>query len=145
MKTLYTAFKGINNTSCQLVKALKSEYLLLTNSFPGLEHDISGINETYDAVIMFGVDKSLTNSIRIEGCAKYNGEIIHSSFNMGSITHNCDEIMIPYRVSLSPTKYLCNAAYWHMLRKFSNTVFIHIPSLGGMEPDFMKSLIDLFE
>ncbi len=37
MKTLYTAFKGKNNTSYQLVSRIDNNLLFLTNSFTGLE------------------------------------------------------------------------------------------------------------
>ena len=37
MKTLYTAFKGKNNTSYQLVSRIDNNSLFLTNSFTGLE------------------------------------------------------------------------------------------------------------
>lgn len=143
MKTLYTAFKGKNNTSFQLASTSKGDCLLLTNSFQGIKRDISKLNSPYDVVIMLGVDKTLTDCIRFEGCAEYNGELIYSTLNLESITHKCDEMMIPYHISFKPTQYLCNAAYWHMLHKVSNTIFIHIPSTKGMNPTLMNLLIDL--
>lgn len=143
MRTLYTAFKGKNNTSYQLVTALNKPFMLLTNSFQGVERDIENINEHYDAIIMIGVDKDLKSSIRFEKCAEYNGEMQHTDFDIDTLTQKCDTMSIPYHISDKPTKYLCNAAYWHMLRKFPNTIFIHIPSIGKMNPEFMKSLIDL--
>lgn len=143
MKTLYTAFKGTNNTSCQLVSALKREALLLTNSFQGIERDISKLNDTYDSVIMLGADKTLSNCIRFESCAGHNGELVYSTFDMEPLTRKCNEMMIPYHISFTPAKYLCNYAYWYMLHNVSNAVFIHIPSIGEMNPDFMKLLIEL--
>lgn len=41
MKILFTAFKGVHNTSFQLVDQTAANYILLTNSFQGLEKDIS--------------------------------------------------------------------------------------------------------
>lgn len=49
-----------------------------------------------------------------------------------------------YYISKAPTKYLCNAAYYHMLKKNPNTVFIHIPSLKGMNETLMNKLADIF-
>ena len=43
MKILFTAFKGIHNTSFQLVSKLGGNSILLTNSFQGLEKDISSV------------------------------------------------------------------------------------------------------
>ncbi|MBR5540007.1 MAG: hypothetical protein IKU56_01330 [Clostridia bacterium] len=144
MKTLYTAFKGKNNTSYQLVAAINGESLLLTNSFQGIERDIVDLCSNYDAVVMFGVDKTLVNCIRIEGCAEHNGETICSSYDIKLFAQKIIRAKIPHNISYKPTKYFCNFAYWHMLHRVPNTVFIHIPSIGRMTPDFMKILIDLF-
>ena len=59
MKILFTAFKGVHNTSFQLIDQTAANYLLLTNSFQGLERDISFISDDYSTVYMFGVDKKL--------------------------------------------------------------------------------------
>ena len=59
MKILFTAFKGVHNTSFQLVDQTAANYILLTNSFQGLEKDISFISSDYSIVYMFGVDKKL--------------------------------------------------------------------------------------
>ena len=40
MKILFTAFKGVHNTSFQLVDQTAANHILLTNSFQGLEKDI---------------------------------------------------------------------------------------------------------
>ena len=55
-----------------------------------------------------------------------------------------NESNISYYISKAPTKYLCNAAYYHMLKKNPNTVFIHIPSLKGMNETLMNKLADIF-
>ena len=144
LRTLYTGFKGIGNTSFQLVRALNAEHYLLTNSFKGIEQDITKLNDIYNAIVMFGVDKTLHNCIRIESCAQHNDSLRFSSFQVDTITKKCDCAMIPYSVSQTPANYLCNYAYWCMLHKNANAVFIHIPSAGKMDPSFMQSLIDLF-
>lgn len=74
MKTLYTAFKGKNNTSYQLVSRIDNNSLFLTNSFTGLEKDITRFDCDFDAVYMFGIDKNLVDKIRIDLCACYNSE-----------------------------------------------------------------------
>lgn len=140
MKILYTAFKGKNNTSYQLVSRINSNSLFLTNSFAGLEKDISGVEAVYDTVFMFGIDKNLVDEIRIETCAFYNGELIHTAFELQPLERKLNDLKIQYAVSNKPTRYLCNAAYYHMLKKNPNTVFIHIPSLKGMTDILMNKL-----
>lgn len=144
MKVLYTAFKGTHNTSFRLVSGMEGEALFLTNSFRGLETDISLVDEYFDMVVMFGVDKQLMNSIRIETCAKYCGELIFTNFDIGALEMKCRSKQIGYAISHSSTGYLCNAAYYHMLKKVPNTVFIHIPSVRGMNDEMMKKLTDCF-
>ena len=45
MKILFTAFKGVHNTSFQLVNQTVANHILLTNSFQGLEKDISFVSD----------------------------------------------------------------------------------------------------
>ncbi len=145
MKILFTAFKGTHNTSFQLVNQTGAHYVLLTNSFQGLKKDISSIVGDYDTVYMFGVDKHLTDKIRIEMCAKNNLETVTTDFDLSQLEIQLKVKEISYTVSNHPTSYLCNAAYYHMLRKNLNSVFIHIPSLRGMTPEMMEKLIALFK
>lgn len=144
MKTLFTAFKGKNNTSYQLVSLINNNSLYLTNSFIGLEKDISSIDYEYDTVYMFGLDKNLVDEIRIETCAEYNGEFILSEFDTMDLKAKLKEHNIRYSISKRPTRYLCNAAYYHMLKRNLNTIFIHIPSLKGMSDDLMSKLVESF-
>lgn len=142
MNILYTAFKGKHNTSFQLVSAMKKDTRFLTNSFSGLRKDIASVSEHFDAVIMFGVDKELSGQIRVETCAEYHGESLCTAFNIAELERKCAEQLIPYTVSHHPTAYLCNAAYYHMLKKIPSTVFVHIPSAKGMRDSFMQKLRD---
>lgn len=144
MKTLYTAFKGKNNTSYQLVSRIDNNSLFLTNSFTGLEKDITRFDCDFDAVYMFGIDKNLVDKIRIDLCACYNSEHIFTDYDLLSLESKLNESNISYYISKAPTKYLCNAAYYHMLKKNPNTVFIHIPSLKGMNETLMNKLSDIF-
>ena len=144
MSLLFTAFKGRLNTSFQLVNQIKSNTLLLTNSFSGLENDIKALAETHDAVYMLGVDKALCREVRIERCAKWNGDTIHTEFYTQALSDQMTAYQIKHHISDTPTRYLCNAAYYHMLCKNRNTVFIHIPSVKGMDKDFMAQLIAFF-
>ena len=68
--TLYIGFKGKNNASSILVKNISDDSYLLTNSFSGLQRDIESINVNYDYVVLFGIDKSLKDTVRIEKAAE---------------------------------------------------------------------------
>ena len=144
MKTLLTAFKGTNNTSFRLVSQLGDNVLLLTNSFSGLERDIDSIPEIPDVVYMFGVDKKLNREIRVESCAKCGDNTICTEFDVLTLSKRLHDHGIKHHISNTPTQYLCNWAYYHMLRKNRNTVFIHIPSIRGMDDAFMKQLVGFF-
>ena len=92
MKILFTAFKGVHNTSFQLVDQTVANYILLTNSFQGLEKDISFISDDYRVVYMFGVDKKLIDNVRIETCAKYNDETVCTDFDVHHF-EQCENII----------------------------------------------------
>ena len=119
--------------------------MFLTNSFPTLEKEIISFNTDYDAIYMFGIDKTLKNSIRLETCTNYNGELVNTFFDIPSLEKMLKDSGVAYTVSYKPTSYLCNAAYYHMLKKNKNTVFIHIPSIRGMNDMLMNCLLRLFE
>lgn len=144
MKTLFIGFKGKNNTSAMLVHQLSKDSLLLTNSFAGLERDILSIIKTYDSVYMFGVDKSLNDSVRIEQCAMLQDAWSSSTYDIQALSRKMVQYNIHHSISDTPTQYLCNAAYYHMLCKNPNTVFIHIPSIKGMDHALMDRLQTLF-
>ena len=145
MNILFTAFKGSHNPSFQLVGQIATTYVLLTNSFRGLEKVISLVRGDYDRVYMFGVDKNLTDSIRIETCATMHSEMIHTSLDTSALEELLKTAEIPYSVSDMPTHHLCNAAYYHMLKKNPNAVFIHIPSSRGLCNKMMEKLIYAFK
>ena len=69
-KKIYIGFKGKTNTSCILASTISKDHYLLTNSFSGIKKDIELLDDSYDLVIMFGIDKNLKNIVRIEQVAK---------------------------------------------------------------------------
>ena len=141
MKILYTGFKGKNNTSFKLVSAFEGEKVFLTNSFNGLKTDIDNINEKFDWVYMFGLDKNLKESVRIEKCAEKERRRIYTTLDLESICKELSSENVNYFVSDEPTHYLCNEAYYYMLEKMSGkALFIHIPSLRNMTEELMKKL-----
>ena len=85
MKTLYVGFKGIHNSSNKLVRNLQGEKYFLTNSFEGLKRDIENLVGEYEQVYMFGLDKALKDSVRIEKCAEKDGERIYTQMLLSGI------------------------------------------------------------
>lgn len=141
---LFTGFKGIHNTSCQLVDRIQRTSLFLTNSFSGLKKDIDSVCESYDAVYMFGADKNLFGQVRIEKCARLDDNTVYTDFHVTALYEAFLRKGIPCQISDCPTAYLCNSAYYQMLNKNKNSVFIHIPSIKGMNSKLMRDLADLF-
>ena len=127
-----------------LVSQLGRDYLLLTNSFEGLKKDILYISEEYDSVCMFGVDKSLDDAVRIERCAMLHSDRISSNYDIQTLSRKMVQQKIHHSISDMPTQYLCNAAYYHMLCRNKNTVFIHIPSVKGWNDTLTDRLLMLF-
>ena len=136
--TLLIGFKGKNNLSGELVKAPGREYCLLTNSFGGLKKDIDAIDAAYDSVVLFGVDKNLAGTVRIERTAEKDGIRCSSALDLEKMTDGFREAGLEAKVSETPTAYLCNEAYWHLLRKFGGrAVLIHIPTMKNADEFFV--------
>ena len=89
-RKLYIGFKGKNNTSCILAQTISKNHYLLTNSFGGLEKYIELLDDIYDCIMMFGIDKNLRNSVRIEKVAeKETIEFSCFGFRRNSRTLKC--------------------------------------------------------
>lgn len=146
MKTLYVGFKGIHNSSNKLVQNLQGEKYFLTNSFEGLKSDIENLVEEYEQVYMFGLDKALKDSVRIEKCAEKDGERIYTQMQLSGIEECLKKNAIPYSVSHNSTHYLCNEAYFYMLKKMNgHVVFAHIPSTKNLTEEMLQKLVLVFE
>lgn len=142
MEILYVGFKGVKNASYQLVSSFSGEHLFLTNSFAGLARDIDALETDYDAVIMFGVDKSLSTSLRVERCAQLHGETLNTKFFADQLVRGFRENGIPCDISDAPTHYLCNDAYFKMLQKTNGkAVFVHIPGSRCMTQELMAGIL----
>lgn len=146
LRVLYTGFKGKNNSSYQLLAKISGQKLFLTNSFDGLKKNIMDVTEEYDMIVMFGLDTSLKDAVRIEYVAEWQSERIITKLDCDAICKSMVAYGIPYVVSNIPTRYLCNAAYFHMLQKFAGkVVFIHIPSLKNMSESMMCKILECLE
>lgn len=129
-KVLYIGFKGKNNSSSMLVNSLSSQGCLLTNSFAGLKKDIDNLSGDYDEVYLFGVDKTLTDSFRIEQCADRENIRLTTALDLKVISERLSAAGIKSTLSDNPTHFLCNEAYWYLLEKYrGRAVLIHIPTI----------------
>lgn len=143
---LYTGFKGEHNSSYILVDRLKGDKIFLTNSFKGLKEDIEKISKKFDVVYMFGLDKNLNSFVRIEKCARKDNELLYTKIGLDNISNILAKCDISNSISETPTYYLCNEAYYYMLKKMNGrAVFIHIPSKKNMTDKLLEGLKTAFE
>ena len=127
-KVLLTSFYGKYNSSNMLVNKIDDnvDKLILTNSFVKLEQELNNILlEEYDLILMFGINKFLKDEIRLEQTAKLD-DTLNTSIDINSMSLLCNKY-IKTLINNVPTKYLCNSAYYHALKRNQNTLFIHIP------------------
>lgn len=142
MKVLITAFYGKYNASNMLVDIIDLEVdkLILTNSFVKLEQELNSIQlEEYDLILMFGINKFLKDEIRLEQTAKLDN-IINTYLDINYISKLCNGF-IKTSINNVPTRYLCNSAYYHALKRNKKTLFIHIPGFSKISN--MNLLVDI--
>lgn len=143
---LYIGFKGKNNASSTLAGRLSEKPCLLTNSFGGLKRDIEYLADDYDYVLMFGVDKNLKNSVRVESVAEREGIRLFSDLDLDDISKHLNAAGVMNYISNAPTHYLCNEAYWFALRKYKGKVaFIHIPTNKKINDTFFEKMKEALE
>lgn len=137
----YIGFKGERNASCVLARYLSESAYLLTNSFGGIRKDIELLDSGLDFLVMFGIDKNLKDSVRIEAAAEIGRDRLVSNLDLSAISARLSAEGISNDLCDEPSHYLCNEAYWLALRKFhGNAVFIHIPSIKNMNSDFLEKM-----
>lgn len=138
---LLVAFKGSGNSANRLVSALQDEKLFLTNSFAGLQEDIARMDGSFDVVYMFGLDKTLRGSIRVEACACLDEELVFSALDYTKLALAFQVQGLSASVGTKPQLSLCNAAYWHMLQKYHRrVVFCHVPSIKYITDAFIQAV-----
>lgn len=146
MSILYVGFKGKKNASFKLVSMLNGDKLFLTNSFDGVDRDIRGLASDYSAVYMFGIDKNLIDSVRIERRAEQNGCFLTSNLLLENIAEKLKINGVRSSISNRPTRYLCNDAYFRMLARVNgNAVFIHIPGIKHISDELITGIIKSIE
>ena len=147
MKVLLTAFYGKYNSSNMLVNMIDEniDKLILTNSFVKLEQELNNaLLEEYDLILMFGINKFLKDEIRIEETAKLDDKL-DTRMDVNLIRDLFNKY-IKTSINNVPTKYLCNSAYYHTLKRNLNTLFIHIPGFSkitnmNLLADMIKKII----
>ena len=138
---LLIGFKGKNNFSGLLVKERGRDYCLLTNSFGGLKKDIDSIDSAYDCVLLFGVDKNLDGAVKVERTAEKDGVRRFSALDPDRLAEGFRKAGLEATVSETPTAYLCNEAYWYLLRKFGGrAVLVHIPTMKNADESFVPKV-----
>ena len=143
-RTLCIGFKGKNNASGILVKRISPDSYLLTNSFNVIKKDIGLLNDSYERVILFGIDKNLIGTVRIEVVAEKETKEF-SALNLMEISAQLNKNGISNYLSDKPTHYLCNDAYWCLLQKFNKkVVLIHIPSIKNISERLIEKLCLVF-
>ncbi len=102
----------------------------MTNSYSGLKRDIDKLAADYDEVYLFGADKNLTDSFRIEQNAEIEGIQMATILDLSKIAERLAASGIKSTISKTATHYLCNEAYWYLLEKYcGRAALIHIPSI----------------
>jgi len=144
--SLLIGFKGRNNASAILVRSLSPRCFLLTNSFAALEKELERIKSGCSAVYLFGVDKNLKDSFRIEEAAEKDGIRMETRLDTDGLREKLEAAGIHTELSGNPTKYLCNEAYWHLLRKFGGkAVLIHIPTIKHYDESWPAKLMHVLQ
>ena len=144
-RILFVGFRGKNNASGILAEQLSPKPLLLTNSWPGLKKDIDSAAGDYDYAVMFGVDKALASTVRIEKAAVRDGRKAMTALNLEEIAKSLEAAGIAPMISDDPVPCLCNEAYWHALAKYSGkAVFIHIPTIKHADARFIGKMKSAF-
>lgn len=88
----------------------------------------------------FWYRQNLVDTVRIEKVAE-KGTKEYSSLDLENISAQLDTVGISNCLFDKPTHYLCNAAYWYLLRKFNgNVVLVHIPSIKNITGNLIEGL-----
>ena len=94
---------------------------------------------------MFGVDKTLTSSVRIEKSAAKDDKKRNSKLDLPDLIESIKAVEIEAEVSDNPKNSLCNDAYWQALTKYAGrAVFIHIPTIKYADEMFLDKLKRVF-
>ena len=134
MKILFTGFNGFNNTSKVIIDKINNDKLLFNNSYKEIDNQLVNSNvEEYDLIIMLGLKSNLKRSIRLEVNSLLNDELVTTNISYCNVKKYFNDNGISCIVNDKPTNYLCNYAYYKVLQKNKNTIFIHVPKLKNIK------------
>ena len=144
MKILFTGFNGYNNTSKVIIDRIDNDKILFNNSYEEIDKELSNINiEAYDLITMLGLRNNLKKSIRLEINSLLNNELVTTNINVHQVKKYFEENDISCIVNDKPTNYLCNYAYYQVLKRNKEAIFIHIPELKNIKE--LDNLIKVIE
>lgn len=134
MKILYTGFQGFNNPSKIIVNRINEDKIIFNNSYDEidkvlLKNDI----EKYDFIIMLGLRNNLKKSIRIETTAGIESDIVNTYINYKVLQEYFNLNGISCLINEKPTNYLCNYAYYKVLKRNKKAIFIHVPEFKNIK------------
>lgn len=143
MKVLFTGFNGFNNSSKAIIDKINMDKLLFNNSYKEIDNQLVDLKlEDYDLIIMLGLRSSLKKSIRIEINSSLYDELLFSNINYNKVFVYFKSNEFPCILNDKPTNYLCNYAYYNVLKRNKNAIFIHVPKLKNIKNlDKLISLI----
>ena len=143
MKVLVTGFCGNDNPSNILVSNIeKGESLIFLNSFPAIDRFLSTVDlSQFQVILMFGVRNNLKTKAHFETCAALNGERLMTSVNFIKMREDFLSEGISTIVNENPTNFLCNYAYFRVLQKNKNAIFIHLPPTKYIDLDKYKKAV----
>ena len=142
MKILFTGFNGFNNTSKVIIDKINNDKLLFNNSYKEIDNQLVNINvEDYELILMLGLRSNLKRSIRLEVNSLLNDELVTTNLSYCNVKKYFNDNGISCIVNDKPTNYLCNYAYYKVLQKNKNAIFIHVPKLKNIKD--LDKLINL--
>lgn len=138
MKALFTGFKGYNNPSNVIINKMIGEIsidtLLFNNSYNQIDKQLDKINiEDYNLIVMLGLRNNLKKSIRIEANAYLDKELLTTNINYDELGEYFIDNGVNCLINHKPTNYLCNYAYYKVLKRNKNAIFIHLPKLNNID------------
>lgn len=138
MKVLFTGFKGYNNPSNviinKIIGKISNDTLLFNNSYNQIDKQLDKINiEGYNLILMLGLINNLKKSIRIEANAYLDKELLTTNINYDELGEYFIYNGVKCLINHKPTNYLCNYAYYKVLKRNKNAIFIHLPKLNNID------------